>query len=127
VRPVFGSELFVGVVLMRRFGSLRASPLLGQDREEIGSAGDECAYCGVALAGARCLRRRRSTGFERANMVIERFCEPRCRGLFDERGPRDEARGAGVRGRLPTHRSTLAPYQEEDDSSGSTADSEVPA
>jgi hypothetical protein len=135
MQPVFGSRLFVGAVLMRRFGSLRAFPLLGQDRKEIGSVGNECAYCGVALAEARCIRRRRSTGFGRANVVIERFCERRCRGLFDERGPRDEARGAGVRGRLPTHRSTLAPYRNQDqgeneddaDSSGSTAGSEAPA
>ena len=114
---------------MRRFGSLRASPLLGQDREEIGGVGDECAYCGVSVAEARCLRRRRSTGFGRANETIERFCEPRCRGLFDERGPRDEARGAGVRGRLPTHRNTLALYQDEDDAndSESTAGSEASA
>ena len=124
------SRLFVGAVLMHRFGSLRASPLLGQDREEIGGVGDKCAYCGVSLAEARCLRRRRSTGFGRANETIERFCEPRCRGLFDERGPRDEARGAGVRGWLPTHWNTLAPYQDQNedaDSSGSTAGSEAPA
>ena len=95
---------------MRRFGSLCASPLLDQDREEIGSVGNECMYCGVSLAEASCLRRRRSTGFGRANVAIERFCERRCRGLFDERGPRDEARGAGVRGQLLTHRNTLAPY-----------------
>ena len=126
---MYHTRLFVGTVLMHRFGSLRASPLLGQDREEIGDEGDECAYCGVSLAEARCIRRRHSTGFGRANVVIERFCRRRCRGMFDERGPRDQARGAGVRGRLPTHRSTLAPYQDEDDAdgSGATAGSEASA
>jgi len=121
--------------VVRREGCVRYTvpdySVLGRGREEVGSAGNECAYCGVSLAGARCLRRRRSTGFGRANVVIERFCDRRCRGLFDERGPRDEARGAGVRGRLPTHRNTLAPYQDEDeddaDGSGSTASPEVPA
>jgi len=120
---------------MRRFGVLRAYSVAGQGREEVGSEGDECAYCEVSLAGARCLHRRRSTGFGRANVVIERFCDRRCRGLFDERGPRNEARGAGVRGRLPIHRNTLAPYQDQDedededdaDGSGSTAGPEVPA
>jgi hypothetical protein len=105
--------------------------MLGQDREEIGSVGHECAYCGVSLAEARCIRRRRSTGFGRANGTIERFCGRRCRGLFDERGPRDEARGAGVRGRLPIHRNTLAPYQDKNeddaDSAESTAGSEASA
>lgn len=128
---MFGSRLFVGAVLMRRFGSLRASPMLGQDREEIGSVRHECAYCGVSLAEARCIRRRRSIGFGGANETIERFCGRRCRGLFDERGPRDEARGAGVRGRLPTHRNTLAPYQDKNeddaDSAESTAGSEASA
>ena len=123
------SRLSVGVVLMRRFGSLRASPMLGQDREEIGDEGEACAYCKVSLTRAHCIRRRRSTGFGRANETIERFCGRRCRGLFDERGPRDEARGAGVRGRLPTHRNTLALYQDEDDAndSESTAGSEASA
>ena len=125
------SRLSVGVVLMRRFGSLRASPVLGQDREEIGDEGEACAYCKVSLTGAHCIRRRRSTGFGRANETIERFCGRRCRGLFDERGPHDEARGAGVRGRLPTHRNTLAPYQDKNeddaDSAESTAGSEASA
>jgi hypothetical protein len=127
------TRLSVEVVLMRRFGVLSAHPVPTDGREEIGSENHECAYCGVSLAGARCLRRRRSTGFGRANEVIERFCGRRCRGLFDERGPRDEARGAGVRGRLPTHRNTLAPYQDRDndeddaDGSESTAGLEVPA
>jgi hypothetical protein len=114
---------------MRRFGALRAYPVPGRGREEVGGEGDECVYCGVSLAEARCLRRRRSTGFGRANVVIERFCERRCRGLFNERGPRDRPRGDGVRGRLPTDRNTLAPYQDEDDAdgSGSTAGPEVPA
>ena len=130
-------RLFAGAVLTYRFGSLRASPMLGQDRAEIGDEGDECAYCEVSLAEARRIRRRRSTGFGRANVVIERFCGRRCRGMFDERGPRDEARGAGVQERLPTHRSTLAPYQHQDqdrgekeddaDGSGATAGSEASA
>jgi hypothetical protein len=123
----------VEALLMRRFGTLLAYRALGRGREEVGDEGDECAYCGVSLAGARCVRRRRSTGFGQANVVIERFCESRCRGLFDERGPRDEARGAGVRGQLPTHRNTLAPYQDNDkdeddaDGSGSTTGPVVPA
>ena len=71
---------------MRSFGMLRAYPVPSDGREEIGSEGHECAYCGVSLAGARCIRCRRSTGFGRANEVIERFCGRRCRGLFDERG-----------------------------------------
>lgn len=78
----------VGVLVMRRFGSLRVHPVPTDGRKEVGSEGHECTYCDVSIAGARCIRRRRSTGFGRANEVIERFCDRRCRGLFDERGPK---------------------------------------
>jgi hypothetical protein len=76
------------VLVMRGFGGLRAYPVPTDGREEIGVENHECAYCGVSLAGARCIRRRRSTGFGLANQVIERFCEPRCRDLFDEHVPK---------------------------------------
>jgi hypothetical protein len=74
--------------VVRCFGVLSVHPVPTDSRKEVGSENHECAYCGVALAGARCIRRRRSTGFGRANEVIERFCGRRCRGLFDERGPK---------------------------------------
>ena len=76
---------------MQYFGVLRAYPVLTDGKKEVGAEGHEChecAYCGVSLAGARCIRRRRSTGFGLANEVINRFCGRRCRGLFDERGPK---------------------------------------
>ena len=72
-----------GELLMRHFSPLLAYSVLSEGRDEIGSA-----YCGVSLAGARCIRRRRSTGFGHANRISERFCERRCHGLFDERGPK---------------------------------------
>ena len=92
-----------------------------------GAVGDEaetCAYCEVSLAGARCLSRRVSTGFGAANVTNQAFCDRRCRGRYDQRGPKDASQWAGSAGKRPTHRNTLAPYQDDDgedsDRSGAT-------
>ena len=88
------------------------------EREEIGSERERCTYCDVALGGAHCVSRRRSTGFGAANVTREAFCDRRCRGLYDERGPKDASQWAGSAGKRPTHRSTLAPYGDDDEGGG---------
>ena len=54
--------------------------------------GEACAYCEVSLAGARCVSRRVSTGFGAANVTDQAFCDQRCRGRYDQRGPKDASR-----------------------------------
>ena len=61
----------------------------------VGGEGETCVYCNVSLAGARCVSRRVSTGFGAANVTDEAFCDRRCRGLYDERGPKDASQWAG--------------------------------
>ena len=110
----------VEVLVMRRFGVLSVHPVPTDGRKEVGGEGHECAYCDISLAGACCIRRRRSTGFGRANEVIERFCDRRCRGLFDERGPKDASQWSRLVEERPTHRNTLAPYQDDEGGGGPT-------
>ena len=97
---------------------LRARSLI-PDREAVSDEGEACAYCEVSLADAKCLSRRVSTGFGMANVRDEAFCNQRCRGLYDERGPKTASRWIGVAGERPTHRNTLAPYQDDDEDGSS--------
>ena len=85
----------------------------------VGGEAKACAYCEVALAGARCLSRRVSTGFGATNVTDEAFCDRRCRGLYDRRSPKDGSQWAGSAGKRPTHRNTLAHYQGDDEGGGS--------
>ena len=87
--------------------------------EAVGGKGEACAYCKVSLADTRCLSRRVSTGFGAANVIDEAFCDRRCRGLYDRRGPKHASQWAGSAGKRPTHRNTLAPYQGDDEGGGS--------
>ena len=80
----------------------------------VGGEAEACAYCAVSLAGARCLSRRVSTGFGAANVMDQAFCDRHCRGRYDQRGPKDASRWAGSAGKRPTHRNTLAPYQDDE-------------
>ena len=85
--------------------------------EAVGGKAEACAYCEVALAGARCLSRRVSTGLGAANVIDEAFCEG-CRGRYDQRGPKHASQWAGSAGKRPTHRNTLAPYQDDEEGEG---------
>jgi hypothetical protein len=100
--------------MRREIAGLRARSLI-PDREAVGDEGEACAYCEVSLADAKCLSRRVSTGFGMANVRDEAFCNQRCRGLYDQRGPKDASQWIGVMGERPTHRNTLAPYQDDDE------------
>ena len=91
---------------------------LTPERGAVGGEGEACAYCNVSLAGARCVSRRVSTGFGAANVTHETFCDRCCRGLYDERGPKDTSQWTGSAGKRPTHRNTLAPYQDDDEGGG---------
>jgi hypothetical protein len=57
--------------------------------------------------------------FGMANIRDKAFCDRRCRGLYDQRGPKNASRWIGVAGERPTHRNTLAPYQDDDESGDS--------
>ena len=83
--------------------------------EAVGGEAEACVYCEVSLAGARCLSRHVSTGFGAANVTDQVFCDRRCRGRYDQRGPKDASQWAGSAGKRPTHRNTLAPYQDDDE------------
>ena len=72
----------------REIAGLWARALL-PDSETVGDEAEACAYCEVSLAGARCLSRRVSTGFGAANVTDQAFCDRRCRGRYDRRGPKD--------------------------------------
>ena len=87
--------------------------------EAVGGEAEACACCEVSLAGARCLSRRVSTGFGAANVTGQVFCDRRCRGLYDRRGSKDVSQWVGSAGKRPIHRNTLAPYQGDDEGSGS--------
>ena len=76
----------------------------------VGGEREACAYCDVS--------RRVSTGFGAANVTDEVFCGWHCRGLYDERGPKDASQWAGSAGKRPTHRNTLAPYGDDDEGGG---------
>ena len=81
------------------------------EREAVGGEGKACAYCDVSLAGARCVSRRVSTGFGAANVKDETFCDRHCRGLYDERGPKDASQWARIGGEAthpPQHAGTLS-------------------
>ena len=91
---------------------------LTPEREELGGEGETGAYCDVSLAGARCLSRRVSTGFGAANVTDETFCDRRCRGVYDERGPKDASQWGGSARKRPTHCNTLALYQNDDEGGG---------
>ena len=91
---------------------------LTPEPDELGDKGEACEYCDVSLAGARCVSRRVSTGFGAANIAYEAFCDPHCRGLYDERGPKNASQWGGSAGKRPTHRNTLAPYQDDEDEDG---------
>ena len=86
--------------------------------EAVGDEDETCAYCEVSLAGARCLSRRVSTGFGAANVTGQVFCDRRCRGRYDQRGSKHASQWAGSAGKRPTHRNTLAPYQDDEGEGG---------
>ena len=91
---------------------------LSSEREIVGGEKEACAYCDVSLVGARCISRRVSTSFGAANVKDEAFCDRRCRGLYDERGPKNASQWGGSAGKRPTHRNTLAPYQDDHEAGG---------
>ena len=82
--------------------------------EAVGGEAEACVYCEVSLAGARCLSRRVSTGLGAANVTGQVFCDRRCRGRYDQRGPKHASQWAGSAGKRPAHRNTLAPYQADE-------------
>ena len=103
--------------MSREIAGLWARSLM-PDSETIGDEAEACAYCKVSLAGTRCLSRRVSTGFGAANVTDQVFCDRRCRGRYDQRGPKDASQWAGSAGKRPTHRNTLAPFQDDDEGEG---------
>ena len=102
----------------REIAGLWARALMSGSKP-VGFEGEACAYCEAALAGARCLSRRVSTGFGAANVTDQVFCDRRCRGRYDQRGPKDASQWTGSAGKRPTHRNTLARYQDDDKGGGS--------
>ena len=102
----------VGVNHSREIAGLWARSLTAS--KAAGGEAEACAYCEVALAGAHCVSRRVSTGFGAANVTDQAFCDQRCRGRYDQRGPKNASQWAGSAGNRPTHRNTLAPYQDDE-------------
>jgi hypothetical protein len=71
------------------------SPACGRERSQpakLSVTRERRARTVTLLAGARWVSRRVSTGFDAANVTDEAFCDRRCRGRYDQRGPKDASR-----------------------------------